>query len=88
MKKSNFISFRTDTETKNELQQIAEEKKWTISQTCEILIKEQLSDKFERLYETVLDIIGYELSLDHISEEEADKLNDQVMRAYDAILND
>ena len=82
MKKSDFITLRTDKETKDKIQKIATEKKWTVSQTCEVLIKDQLKDKFEILYETVLDIIGFELSAGHISEESADKLNNSIQKAY------
>lgn len=82
MKKSNFISFRTDNETKEKIQDLATEKKWTMSQTCEVLIQEQLKDKLDLLYESVLEIIGFELSAGHISEEAAGKINNSIQRAY------
>lgn len=43
MKKTEYISFRTDQETKKALEQIAIEKKWSISQLSEEIIKEWLS---------------------------------------------
>lgn len=85
MKKSDFITFRTNTETKEKILEIANEKRWTISQTCEILIQDQLKDKYNILYESILDIIGFELSAGHISEEAADKLNESIQKAYTAI---
>lgn len=48
MKKTEFISFRTDQETKNALAQIAAEKKWSISQLCEEIIKEWLAKQREK----------------------------------------
>lgn len=48
MKKTEFISFRTDQETKNALAQIAAEKKWSISQLCEEIIKEWLVKQREK----------------------------------------
>ena len=46
MKRTEFISFRTDQETKEKLAKIAEEKKWSISQLSEEIIKEWLSQKY------------------------------------------
>ena len=46
MKRTEYISFRTDQETKKKLVQIAEEKKWSISQLSEEIIKEWLELKF------------------------------------------
>jgi predicted transcriptional regulator len=46
MKRTEYISFRTDQETKKKLAQIAEEKKWSISQLSEEIIKEWLELKF------------------------------------------
>ena len=43
MKKTQFISFRTDESTREKLNTIATERKWTLSQLCEELIKQQLA---------------------------------------------
>lgn len=43
MKKTQFISFRTDESTREKLSTIATERKWTLSQLCEELIKQQLA---------------------------------------------
>ena len=45
MKKTEYISYRTDSETKAILAQIAAEKKWSISQLSEEIIKEWLQEK-------------------------------------------
>ena len=42
MKKTEFITFRTNQETKQELEKIAAEKKWTISLLVEEIVKEWL----------------------------------------------
>ena len=44
MKKTEYITYRTDTVTKNILSTIAAEKKWSISQLSEEIIKEWLEE--------------------------------------------
>ena len=44
MKKTEPVTYRTDIVTKNILLQIAAEKKWSISQLSEEIIKEWLSE--------------------------------------------
>lgn len=44
MKKTEYITYRTDKSTKAILSTIAEEKKWSISQLTEIIIQEWLSE--------------------------------------------
>lgn len=46
MKRSEFISFRTDLETKRKLEKIAAEKKWSISQLSEEIIKDWLEKEY------------------------------------------
>lgn len=46
-KRSEFISYRTDKCTKEILEQIAAERKWTISQLTEEIIKEWLENRKE-----------------------------------------
>ena len=48
MKRTEFISFRTDLETKMKLEEIAAEKKWSISQLSEEIIKEWLKHNSEK----------------------------------------
>ena len=45
MKKTEPVTYRTDIVTKNILLQIATEKKWSISQLSEEIIKEWLKEK-------------------------------------------
>ena len=45
MKKTESITFRTDLETKNILNQLAGEKKWTLSQLSEEIIQQWLLEK-------------------------------------------
>ena len=45
LKKTESITYRTDKELKNILLKIAAEKKWTISQLSEEIIKEWLLEK-------------------------------------------
>lgn len=45
MKKTEYISFRTDADIKNALAVIAAEKKWSLSQLSEEIIREWLSEK-------------------------------------------
>ena len=44
MKKTEFITLRTDPETKNILETIAAEKKWSISQLSEEIIQQWLKE--------------------------------------------
>ena len=44
MKKTEYISFRTDPEVRKELEKIAAEKKWTLSFVIEEIIKDWLKD--------------------------------------------
>ena len=48
MKKTEFISFRTDIKTKSLLSEIADSKKWSISQLVEIIVQEWLQQKEEK----------------------------------------
>ena len=52
MKKTDYITYRTDKQIKAILSQIAAEKKWSISQLTEEIIKEWLADKHPDLYES------------------------------------
>ena len=47
-KKTEVITFRTDTETKKTIEAIAERNKWSTSQVVEELLKEYLSKNKER----------------------------------------
>ena len=44
MKKSEYITFRTDLETKELLETLAAQKKWTISFVVEEIVKDWLKD--------------------------------------------
>lgn len=44
MKKTEYITFRTDQETKNELAKIAAEKKWSISSVVEEIVQQWLKE--------------------------------------------
>ena len=48
MKKTEFISFRTDKETKEELKKYAESKKWSISLLVEEIVQEWLEKRNEQ----------------------------------------
>ena len=48
MKKTEFISFRTDKETKEELKKIAESKKWSISLLVEEIVQEWMEKRSEQ----------------------------------------
>ncbi len=50
MKRTEYITYRTDTETKAILTQLATEKKWSISQLTEEIIKEWLMEKHPEFY--------------------------------------
>ena len=45
MKKTETITYRTDSAIKNALAQIANEKKWSVSQLTEEIIREWLQEK-------------------------------------------
>lgn len=45
MKKTEFISFRTDEETKKKLAEIAASKKWSISLLVEDIVQKWLEEK-------------------------------------------
>ena len=49
MKKTESVTFRTDTNIKNILLKICAEKKWSISQLSEEIIKEWLREKHPEL---------------------------------------
>ena len=51
MKRTEYITYRTDKKTKDILAQIAAEKKWSISQLSEEIIKEWLQEKRPELLE-------------------------------------
>ena len=48
MKKTEFISFRTDKETKEELKKYAESKKWSISLLVEEIVQEWIEKRNEQ----------------------------------------
>lgn len=45
MKKTEVITFRTDSETKEKLAQIAEERKWSVAQVVDEICKEYFISK-------------------------------------------
>lgn len=45
MKKTEVITFRTDSETKEKLTKIAEEKKWSVAQVVDEICKEYFTSK-------------------------------------------
>lgn len=49
MKKTESVTYRTDIHTKSVLLKICEEKKWSISQLSEEIIKEWLQEKYPQL---------------------------------------
>ena len=49
MKKTEYITYRTSAEIKAVLKKISEEKKWSISQLSEEIIKEWLEEKHPEL---------------------------------------
>ena len=49
MKKQESVTFRTDAEVKNVLLQIAAEKKWSLSQLSEEIIRQWLEEKYPEL---------------------------------------
>ena len=52
MKKTEYITYRTDKQIKSILAQIATEKKWSISQLSEEIIREWLEEKHPELLHT------------------------------------
>lgn len=48
MKKTEFISLRTDKETKDELMRIAAEKKWSISLLVEDIVQKWLEEQKDK----------------------------------------
>lgn len=55
-KKSEFISVRVDKDTKEKIEKLANEKRWSKSQTVEIIINEYFSR--EEKFKNILDIIN------------------------------
>lgn len=51
MKKTESVTYRTDVMLKNALLKICEEKKWSISQLSEEIIREWLQEKYPELME-------------------------------------
>lgn len=51
LKKTESITFRTDTALKNALTKICAEKKWTLSQLSEEIIREWMQEKHPELLE-------------------------------------
>ena len=51
MKKTEYITYRTDKKIKTALNKIAAEKKWTVSFLSEEIIREWLSEKHPELME-------------------------------------
>lgn len=49
MKKTEYITYRTDSVTKSILAKIAADKRWSISQLSEIIIQEWLQEKHPEL---------------------------------------
>ena len=49
MKKTESVTYRTDCAMKKVLLQIAKEKKWTISQLSEEIIREWLTERYPQL---------------------------------------
>ena len=52
MKKTEYITYRTDKATKDILSSLAQEKRWSISQLTEIIIQEWLTEKHPELLST------------------------------------
>ena len=44
MKKTEYVTFRTDAETRRSLEEIAQEKKWTLSFVIEEIVKDWLKN--------------------------------------------
>ena len=48
MKKSEYLSFRVDLQTKERLKKIAEEKKWSTSQLVEEIVQDWLKERADK----------------------------------------
>ena len=48
MKRTEYLSFRTDEETKKALEELAAEKKWSLSFAIEEIIKDWLKDNKDK----------------------------------------
>ena len=51
MKKTEYITYRTDIKIRNILKKLSDEKKWSLSQISEEIIKEWLAEKYPELME-------------------------------------
>ena len=49
MKKTEYITYRTDIKIRNILKKLSDEKKWSLSQISEEIIKEWLAEKYPEL---------------------------------------
>lgn len=49
MKKTEYITYRTDAKIREILKKLAQEKKWSISQLSEEIIREWLMEKYPQL---------------------------------------
>lgn len=47
-KRTEVITFRTDTETKDKIMQLAEEKEWSVAQVVEKICKEYFKERREQ----------------------------------------
>ena len=51
MKKTEYITYRTDIQIRNILKKLSDEKKWSLSQLSEEIIREWLQEKHPELME-------------------------------------
>ena len=51
MKKTEYITYRTDIKIRNILKKLSDEKKWSLSQISEEIIREWLQEKYPELLE-------------------------------------
>ena len=51
MKKTEYITYRTDIKIRNILKKLADERKWSLSQISEEIIREWLQEKYPELME-------------------------------------
>lgn len=51
MKKTEYITYRTDIKIRNILKKLSDEKKWSLSQISEEIIREWLAEKHPELLE-------------------------------------
>lgn len=49
MKKTEYITYRTDIKIRNILKKLSDEKKWSLSQLSEEIIREWLTEKYPEL---------------------------------------